>query len=150
MMRWWGVGTPGRLSLDFDRQANDAVEAISSAIQDVRRAIPGAGLVEVAPDLVGLTDVAGIIGCSRQNLRKYFVGEIERKHRFPAPAYSGKILLWHLDEVATWLRSNSDFDIPDRLVNVARCARALNTFRAGARIDVALQRLKSVAVDAAA
>ena len=65
-----GIGQPGRLALEFTREAVDADEAVRSALADVRRAAPSARLIEVAPDLVGLTDVADIVGVSRQNMRK--------------------------------------------------------------------------------
>jgi len=48
-----GIGQPGRLALEFTRDAPDAVEAVLSALSDVRRAVPSARLIEVAPDLVG-------------------------------------------------------------------------------------------------
>jgi hypothetical protein len=35
-----------------------------------RKRDPGAELVEASPDFVGLTDVADLVGCSRQNIRK--------------------------------------------------------------------------------
>ena len=55
-----GVGLPGRIVLEFDRESASAFEAISSAIADVRQAIPEAKLVEATPDLVGLTDKEAI------------------------------------------------------------------------------------------
>lgn len=48
-----GIGQPGRLALEFTRDAPDAVEAVLSTLSDVRRAVPSARLIEVAPDLVG-------------------------------------------------------------------------------------------------
>jgi hypothetical protein len=36
----------------------------------VKAVVPGARLVEAAPDFVGLTDVAQVLGLSRQNLHK--------------------------------------------------------------------------------
>jgi hypothetical protein len=47
-----------------------SLSAVLSTQADVHRAVPSAKLIEVAPDLVGLTDVAEIIGVSRQNMRK--------------------------------------------------------------------------------
>ena len=67
-----GVGHAGRIAFEFAREADSASNAILSAIQDVRRALPTAELAEVSPDLVGVTDVADIVGCSRQNLRILF------------------------------------------------------------------------------
>jgi hypothetical protein len=46
------------------------MNAIFSVVQKVRTAIPVAELVEASPDFVGLTDVADLVGCSRQNIRK--------------------------------------------------------------------------------
>src|SRR5271168_4316710 len=50
-----GVGHRGMIGLDFTRSASSAEEALRSAVRDVQRAIPGANLVQVGPDLVGLT-----------------------------------------------------------------------------------------------
>lgn len=65
-----GIGQPGRLALEFTREAESADAAVRSALADVRHAVPSARLIEVAPDLVGLTDVAEMVGVSRQNMRK--------------------------------------------------------------------------------
>jgi hypothetical protein len=46
-----GVGRRGAIGLDFTREAASARDAFSSAIEDVKRAIPGAVLVEAKPDL---------------------------------------------------------------------------------------------------
>lgn len=40
-----------------------------SALLDLRSVLQSAKLIEVAPDLVGLTDVAEIVGVSPQNMR---------------------------------------------------------------------------------
>lgn len=60
-----GVGQSGRIGLEFVREASNAREAVGSALADVRRAVPDAKLIEVTPDLVGLTDVAELMGVSR-------------------------------------------------------------------------------------
>src|SRR5690348_6260120 len=65
-----GVGQSGRIALNFTRTAKSAFEAVSTALRDVRKAIPEAVLVEASPDFVGLTDVAEIAGFTRQNMRK--------------------------------------------------------------------------------
>src|SRR5690606_34686528 len=61
-----GIGQQGRIALDFTREAASALDAIISAIQAVKAAIPGAELIEASPDFVGLADVADLIGCTRQ------------------------------------------------------------------------------------
>jgi hypothetical protein len=43
-----GVGLPGRLALAFVREAPSANDAIEGAIEDVRRAVPNARLIEAA------------------------------------------------------------------------------------------------------
>lgn len=50
-----GVGQPGRLALEFTREAKSAQAAVGSALADVKRVIPTARLIEAAPDFVGLT-----------------------------------------------------------------------------------------------
>ena len=44
-----GTGIPGRVNLQFDRQANSAQEAIETAITNVATAIPGAILIQATP-----------------------------------------------------------------------------------------------------
>lgn len=41
-----GIGVPGRLALEFTREAADADAAVRSALADVRRAVPSARLIE--------------------------------------------------------------------------------------------------------
>jgi hypothetical protein len=43
-----GIGQPGRLALEFVREAPSAHDAIEGAIADVRRAVPTARLIEAA------------------------------------------------------------------------------------------------------
>ena len=113
-----GTGTPGMISLEFNRNADSAMNAVDSAIRDVMKAIPGASLIEVKPDLVGLTDVAEILDCSRQNIRKYVVGY----PNFPRPAVTGKFQLWHLWEIAKF----DKFSIPETIIEISKVAWKLN------------------------
>jgi predicted DNA-binding transcriptional regulator AlpA len=123
-----GLGTPGRLALEFTREADSAMEALRSALADVKAAIPGAALVEAQPDFVGLTDVAELVGVSRQNMRKLMLS-----HRdFPLPVHEGSASLWHLADILAWLENRKGYE-PDRVlretaaaaleVNLAREAR---------------------------
>ena len=113
-----GTGTPGTIALEFNRDANSATNAIESAIRDVTKAIPGVSLVEAKPDLVGLTDVAEILDCSRQNIRKYAVGY----PNFPRPVVSWKFQLWHLWELAKF----DKFSIPETIIEISKVAWKLN------------------------
>jgi hypothetical protein len=61
-----GIGQHGRIALNFIRQSESALDAVSSAIFDIKKAIPSVKLIEATPDLVGLTDVDDILGLSRK------------------------------------------------------------------------------------
>lgn len=50
-----GIGQPGRIALTFTREESSTWQAIISALQEVKRAVPSARLVEAALDFVGLT-----------------------------------------------------------------------------------------------
>src|SRR5665213_3521009 len=84
-----GVGQYGMIGLNFSRTATSAEEALRSAIENVREAIPGAYLVQAGPDLVGLTEMADIFGFSRQNMRKYATGQAGGQEAFPLPVVLG-------------------------------------------------------------
>ncbi|WP_022654030.1 DNA-binding protein [Aquaspirillum serpens] len=47
-----GIGTPGKIALEFIRESTSAKQAIISAIRDVKSAIPDAMLIEVGSELV--------------------------------------------------------------------------------------------------
>ena len=97
-------------------------DALRSAIADVQKAIPGAKLVQVGPDLVGLTETAEIFGFSRQNMRKYATGQVEGREAFPVPAFIGEPSLWHLAEIASWLKSYTAVAIPHNVIAVSKVA----------------------------
>jgi len=99
-----GIGQPGRLSLEFVRESAGANEAIEGALRDVRTAVPGARLIEATPDLVGLTDVAEIVGVSRQNMRKLMLAHI---HSFPAPTHEGSRSRTHRNDQGNVLLRSS-------------------------------------------
>ncbi len=113
-----GTGTSGTISLEFNRDANSATNAVESAIHAVISAIPGASLVEAKPDMVGLTDVAEILHCSRQNIRKYAVGYAN----FPRPAITGKVQLWHLWEIGKFKK----LSIPEAIIEMSKVTCKLN------------------------
>ncbi|WP_455427442.1 helix-turn-helix transcriptional regulator [Dryocola sp. LX212] len=130
-----GIGVTGRIALDFIREAPTATAAVVSAIEDVKRTVRGAALVEVTPDLVGLTDVAELLGYSRQYMRKVMVN----RAAFPAPVHDGKTALWHLESVLRWLRENKVTQVPLPLLELSAVTRQCNLQRELAALDVALQ-----------
>lgn len=121
-----GIGQNGRIALNFTRNANSAYDAISSALTDVKRAIPDAKLVEATPDFVGLTDVADILGFTRQNMRKIM---INHGSTFPAPLHEGNSTVWHLAKVLLWLREMGTYQIEDRLIDVAKTNMQFNILK---------------------
>lgn len=120
-----GIGIAGRLALEFERQADSGRDAITSAIEDVHRALPQADLLEVGPDLVGLTEIAELLDVSRQNMRKLLIGVPDS----PLPVHDGSTTLWHLTDVLDWLVTEKDYRIEGELRETALAARAINLDR---------------------
>ena len=110
-----GTGMPGSIALNFSRTAKSAENAIRKAIFDVQNAVPDAVLTELKPDLVGISDMAALLECSRQNVRKLATNA---NSNFPRPAVSGSVPLWHFYDVATWLLKNSRVKIKPRAEDI--------------------------------
>ena len=117
-----GIGIVGRLALDFTREAECARDAVRSALRDVKAAIPSATLVEAAPDIVGLTDVADLMGVARQSMRKLMLANID----FPTPVHEGSISLWHLADVLGWLAGRPGYDADRNLRDTAQATLEVN------------------------
>lgn len=118
-----GIGQRGRIALNFTREARSALEAVRSAVRDVKRAIPGVQLVEAAPDFVGLSDVADLVGCTRQNIRKLMLTNIAT---FPVAVHEGAQSLWHLRPVLDWFAETQKRSIDRALVEVSGVAMKIN------------------------
>jgi len=121
-----GTGIPGRLALQFDRQASDAGSAIQSAVDDVQRAVPEARLIEAGPDYVGLTEIAALLGISRQAMRKIMAKNIET---FPLPVHEGNPSIWHLQDVLVWMREAQGRESDAAVKEVAEVAFRVNLKR---------------------
>lgn len=132
-----GVGQPGRLALEFTREADTAEAALVSALSDVKAAIPSAKLIEAAPDFVGLTDVAQVVGVSRQNMRKLMVSH---PTSFPAPVHEGSSSVWHLAEVMTWLQARGTYKFEQAVLDVAVTAMQVNLAKEARQITPRVQR----------
>lgn len=126
-----GIGQPGRLALEFTREAVSAEAAVRSALADVRRAVPAARLIEVTPDLVGLTDVAEMVGVSRQNMRKLMLAHAGS---FPAPVHEGSTSIWHLADVLSWLQTKGGYALDRDVLDVATAALQVNIAKEGQRV----------------
>lgn len=98
----------GQLYLEFSRTAPSLLQAILSAIQNVRQAAIGAEVARVdACDLVTQADIARRIGRSRQLVHQYITGE-RGPRGFPPPAcyLTEKAPLWAWCAVGYWLLQN--------------------------------------------
>ena len=116
----------GRIALNFTREARSATEAISSALRDVNEAIPQAKLIEATPDFVGLTDIADILGCSRQNIRNIY---IKYQSSFPSPIHEGSATIWHLAKVLSWFKEKENYKVEDSLLEVSETNMKINLNR---------------------
>lgn len=126
-----GIAQKGRIALQFNREAKDAYTAVTSAISDVKAAIPNAKLIESSPDLVGLTDIAKIIGVTRQYLRKLET----TKGNFPQPVYSGSLALWHLLGFLQWYESSQNKEIDTAIKEIASINMQINIAREWTQFD---------------
>jgi len=131
-----GVGQPGRIALEFTREAENAEAALVSALADVKHAIPSARLIEAAPDFVGLTAAADVVGVSRQNMRKLMVNY---PTSFPAPVHEGSTAVWHLAELLAWLQAKGGYDVDRSTADVAAAAMQINLVKAAHQITRRVQ-----------
>jgi hypothetical protein len=132
-----GIGQPGRIALKFTREAESARRAIVSALEDVKKAIPAAKLIEAGPDFVGLSDVADMLGMSRQNMRKLM---LTNAASFPAPVHEGSAAVWHLESVLLWLQGKGGYNIGREQIDVAHIAMQINLIKAADRLELPMQR----------
>lgn len=119
-----GTGQAGKIAICFNREASNAFEAMKSAMLDVKKCLPQARLIESNPDLVGLSDIAGFMGCTRQNVRKLMINHFTE---FPYPLHDGSTQIWRLAEVLNWARtSRNNTSIEDSLLEVAEANMYFN------------------------
>ena len=126
-----GIGIAGRLALQFDREADSARNAVRTALEDVKAALPTAMLVEAHPDFVSATEIADLVGKTRQNIRKLMVSNPD----FPSPVHDGpSVTLWHLSDVLEWLEARKEYKLDKRLQETAHATREVNVAREAARL----------------
>src|SRR5713101_6241314 len=132
-----GTGQPGRIALDFTRDASSAKNAIISALAAVKKAIPGAKLLEVTPDFVGMTDVAELLGVSRQNIQR-----LKQAHHsnFPTPVHEGSTVIWHLAHLLEWFKGRDSYDNEQALLDVAHTAMQINLAKEAKQLERRVQK----------
>ncbi len=127
-----GIGQPGRISLAFNREAANALAAVISAIKAGKATIPGAELVEASPDFVGLTDVAELVGCTRQNIRKLMITNLAT---FPVAVHEGSQAIWHLRPVLAWFSETQKRPIDRSLIEIAEVTMKVNFAKEARRVS---------------
>lgn len=123
-----GFGRKGRLSISAFIEELNADDAIKITISEVERIIPRACVAEVGPDLLNLTGLAEVFSCTRQNMRKYASDEYkDTRQAFPLPAVTtdGQ-MMWHLFQVADWLKRNTKISVSGELIEVAQATAHMN------------------------
>ena len=112
------TGQLGMLCLSFTREA----------INDVKKAIQSAKLVEATPDIVNISDISSILSHSRQYTRKLFNSKTSS---LPAPIHIGNPSIWHLSEILNWLKSlgKQENKINENLFELSHITRQINTKR---------------------
>lgn len=131
-----GIGRQGRIALEFNRQSPTAFDAVSSAISDVKSVIPDAKLIEATPDLVGISDIAELLGVTRQNIRKLI---ISHNHSFPIPIHEGSSSIWHLANILDWYKKRDRIVCEPSLMEVASANMQLNIAKENINSDPLLQ-----------
>lgn len=94
----------GAALVTFIRSADDAGSALASAITDVERAVPGARVVRIDDQLMGLGDLADVTGRTAESLRLLAI-DARGPGGFPSPAgVVGKgVRVWRWADVRPWL-----------------------------------------------
>lgn len=116
--------TGGVVEIEFDREAETLVDAVSSAIRDIDRADIGSRVIRVIPDdLVNAAAIAERSGRTRQAVRFWTTGD--RGERFPPPkAVVGRSPVWSWMLVAEWLHQRGELEAAE--VEAARLIAELN------------------------
>ena len=130
-----GIGQQGRIAFNFNREADSALSAVCSAIKNIKSVIPNATLIEATPDFVGISDIADILGYSRQNIRKLM---LNHRASFPAPIHEGKSAIWHLSSVLSWFKDRKDYPVDELLFDVTQANMQLNIAKENFYLDPAI------------
>ncbi len=132
-----GIGKLGYLGLEFIREAPNAFEAVTSAIADTKKAVPDATLIEVTPDMGGISDIAELLGCSRQNIRQLIVSDAS----IPPPLHAGKSPIWHMVDVLSHFKAQQRCDVMPEILDLTSVNRAINTQAALSQKQAVLGKL---------
>lgn len=134
-----GIGTAGRVTLAFDRDGESAEEVVYSALTAIKDALPMTELIEMTPDLMGVSEIAEVVGKSRQNIRQLMLANRD----FPKPVHeSESVTLWHLSEVLHYLRVSKGYEVNEALLDVSIMAQGVNIAKEMMRVQTLDTKLK--------
>jgi hypothetical protein len=121
--------------VDFHREADTFLEAVSTAIRDVE-SVPPIHVVRIeSEDLLTIADIARRLGRTRESVRLLVEGK-RGKGGFPQPEFgTGKWRFWRWAEVLAWLD-----DVPETELERARVIDAVNAALELRRRKAALPR----------
>ena len=122
-------GMDGDSYLDVDREANSLMDAIVTAIRQLR-SVDGVEVVRVdGDDLVSQTDIADRIGKTRQAVNHWIKRDADRSG-FPAPAFGARTRspLWRWADVAAWLGISDELRERDRVIALVNAVLLAHTY----------------------
>jgi hypothetical protein len=120
-----GVGRIGYLGAMFDREANNAIDAIESAINDIRKAIPESLVEKVEPFMMNTIDIGIRYGLSKASVSKYVLGKDNKrgnKEPFPEQIHSA----WYAVDVSKWFKKNTTVKIDNSEIEMVGVVHLLN------------------------
>lgn len=118
-----GVSESGLIELNFERDESSAEGAMRSAVADVMAAIPNVKFIEIAPDYVGISEIARMLGVSRQHIRRLWV---EDQYNAPQPIHQSSSAVWRYMAILPWLQGQIRVENYDCLMEVATAATSVN------------------------
>ncbi|MGW1237594.1 MULTISPECIES: helix-turn-helix transcriptional regulator [unclassified Streptomyces] len=110
----------GKSVIVISGEGVDAVQAAHAVIGSLKSTLPQVSVLRLDPDLVGISDIAGRVGRTRQNVLQWVNGErvADRGNAFPQPeGIVGRSHVWRWAEVNSWLNSidlSDGVERPDR------------------------------------
>ncbi|MBC7192128.1 DNA-binding protein [Marinobacter sp.] len=111
-----GVEQPGRLALEFFREAGSAEELARTAL-------------------------AGVVGISRQAMRKLMLAH---RATFLMPVHEGSASIWHPAEILDWLRARGGYEIDTGIQEIAQVALEVNITKEAIRHPMSRQGNKEL------
>lgn len=141
-----GISDNGRLTLDFEKEGNAIFALVEQAIYEVKSEVPEAKLVEVTPDLVGITELAAMLDVTRQAARKMWEKNMPN---FPAPIKYGNGMspIWHMASVLDWMDKSDKYETPDGMLEVAKIAMKQNLIKAQKELNSLGVEIESASID---